>query len=246
MSAHFPTYALALPSGRHVLVRRPDGAALLGAGALLFPLLSRAIAVAGAGGDDDATPAVTRPLDAVRRYCETCLVSPRMPGELAFEDIPFSDARAIYEWAVLDWGDAIPMGTAPHRPQDFVTMVGGEGAFWLDLVAHRYHQRPSQCLGVSEVEWALDLDLAVAYRALRRDSDAAGGEIEVDDIFGDKHKVPRKWLAQEMVEPGGRVVKADALARTHGVGTPLSIGGIGGDARLGAMPTPGSMIRQQY
>ena len=168
MPATYDTYILRLPSGRHVLVRRPDGTALFSAGALLFPLLSRAMSAVNTDDEDHPTTPV-KPFDALKRYCEVCLVSPRMPEDLVFDQIPISDAMAIYEWAVLERGHAVPSAPQAYRAHDFVEMVSGEGALWLDLVAHRYSQRPSECLGVADAEWGLDLGLAVAYRGMRRE-----------------------------------------------------------------------------
>lgn len=235
----YPTYALRLPSGRSVLVRKPHAAVLLAENRLLLPLLSLA-AIAVSQDDEPRAPA--KPLEAIRHYCEVALVSPRMPQEIGFEDIAFSDALAIYQWAVMDDGAATPCGMRTWNAMDLAPLIRGEGALYLDLLCSRYHQRPSVCLGVDEAPWSLDLDLAVAYRGLKRESDGASGEVEVEDMFGGKHRVPAHWLAQSDVERGGRVMRAETLTGEMA----LSVGGDGGDGQLGPMPTAGGFSRSGW
>ena len=130
-------YCLALPSGRHVLVRRAEPAALVGRGRLLFALLSHAIAASDLGQQAPPEPNHAA-VDTVRRYCEACLVSPSVPDDIAAEDIPFADALAIYQWAVTG-GDVTDrcVGVRSYTVADFEPLVRGPAALFVDLMCAR-------------------------------------------------------------------------------------------------------------
>lgn len=240
----YPTYALTLPSAQTVVVRRADAPVLVGRDHMLLPLLSLASAVAGQTEDDRAVADPPKPYDTIRRLCETCLVSPRMPEDIAFEAMPFSDALAIYHWAMLGTGTTQAYGTREFQSQDFAPMIRGTGALYLDMLCARYGLRPSVCLGIEAASFSLDLDLAVAYRGICREHDGMSGEAEVPDIHGNLHKVPRQWLAQYDAPQEAKTSHIEWIAREPGMA--LSIGGIGGDATLGPMPRPGSNDRAQF
>ena len=231
-------YWLALPSGRFVLVRRADPAALVGRGRLLFPLLSHAIAACDLGQHEPPEPNHAA-VDTIRRYCEACLVSPRIPDDITAEEIPFSDALAIYQWATTGGSETDRFaGERAYQVSDFEPLVRGPAALFLDLMCARYHVRPSDALGVGAVTLGFDLDLALAYRGLRRETDAAAQEVEVEDAFGGKHKVPADWLPQSQIPAGAKTIHADTFARRYGQ-VALSAGGAFGDGAIGPMPEVG-------
>jgi hypothetical protein len=88
----------------------------------------------------------------------------------------------------------------------------GTGALVLDAVCKRYMVRPSVLLGISaDSTLSVDLDLAIGYRGLGGERVEGQGEVEVQDCWGNTHRVPAGWLPQP--EPGARAVDADDLAR---------------------------------
>lgn len=251
MSRDYPTFALKLPSGGWVEVRHPTAAAVLGAGHLLSPLLAASAEAAGIGEEDDV-PAKREPIAVVRRYCEAVLVHPKMPGDIDFDEVAFSDAYAIYAWATTRHGETRALRSVDWVVQDFLPLVKSLPALHLDACCHRYGQRPSVVLGVEDTDFAWDLDIAIAYRGMRHESDATRGEVEVDDMYGGKHKVPREWLASSHVESGAAVMGEKQLARmaAHQGGQFMALSAGGGadtgtgDGKIGPMPLPGSDVNR--
>lgn len=227
-------YALRLPSGRSVMVRRLSTAVLLGQNRLLCPLLSRAVRVTA---NDDTTAPASDAFEVIRQYAAAVLVSPRMPDEISIDHIPFTDALALYHWGALGTGNAAEQGTAPLSATDFIPLVEGDGAIYLDMVCSRYGQRPSVCLGVDGAPWGLDLDLAVAYRGRALEHQGSSGDVEVEDCWGVKHRVPRASLAQSDIPNEGKVMHVEDFAGRYGAGVPVSFGGAP-DGGIGPMGRP--------
>jgi hypothetical protein len=148
---------------------------------MLLPLTSLA-AMTGRTAEEDSSAPSLGPLEIIERYCRVALVSPRMPDEVQFEEIPYGDALAIYHWAAEGRGMTEPYDRRPTQATEFVPMVQGEAALFLDTLCSRYHVRPSHCLDLDTSDFALDLDMAVAYRGLRREAETLDGETEGEDI----------------------------------------------------------------
>lgn len=239
MSATYQTFALKVPSGIWVEVRTPDAAVTLGRGVLPTPLLSAAMAAVAAADGEERTdePEERRSLyAALTDFCSAVVVHPAVPDSVTWDEVPLADLYAIYRWAMTGEGDARPLpARRPWRPADFRAMVTGPSAVHLDLMCARYGVRPSVALGVAEAACAVDLDMAVAYRALKRESDSAEGIVEAKDALGGTHKVPRKWLPIGNVEPGAEVFNIEG----RGPGT-YSAGGLYGDGAIGPQPQSGA------
>jgi hypothetical protein len=198
-------------------------------GVLLLPLLMAAAACQES--ENDTPPETLTQLDAA---CAAAIVD----ADVEVSALPLVDRMAIYQWATTleVEAPAVPCGSFPYRESDCVTLIRGDGALLLDAMCRRYMVRPSTCLGFDPASTtAVDLDLAVAYRALSQERDAAGGEREVTDVFGDTHRVPARYLAD--VPGDARVVHADTYAkRAARAGLrmlPLSAGGLEGDGQIG-------------
>ena len=201
-------YRLPLPSGGVVRVRKLNRTTLLGHGLLAFPLLAAAIE---AGRDDEDAP-VPQTWKQLIALCRAAL----MDGTIDPADLSVTDRLAIYQWAstarVIE--PAIPDGEQPFAAADFMELVRSPTAVTIETLCRRYTMRPSTLMGIEDDDLAADLDMALAYRGLRQDSDQAdgSGEIEVEDVYGNTHKVPASWF-DTSVEPGTKVVHVDQYAK---------------------------------
>lgn len=193
--SRFRTHLLQLPSGGVVEVRKPHPVLFLGQGRILSPLLSAAAQLI----DNSTTrQAQLRPL---YQLVQMALVDPSVQAE----DLPFTDLIAVYSWAT----SSAPMAVYREQPyiaEDFLPLVVGQGALILDAASARYSIRPSILAGCDDTDFAVDFDLAIAYRGLTRDR--GQDEVEAEDAWGNLHKIPSVW---QQTEPG-RVIHMDDIA----------------------------------
>lgn len=239
MAATYRVYQFTAPSGAVVYVRRAAPVLLLAQETYVLPLLTAAMRLVSASRAEVAPPpAETQESNGLRsvveRICRACLVDPRCPEDIAFGDIPQTDALAIYQWALTEpGGEERAITERTWQLDDVRSIATGEGAILLDMVARRYRTRPSILLDVGDQPWAFDLDAAVAYRALAHENQAArearhgdGGAsgapagtgdddlVTVPDMFGAMHTVPRRWLPE--IPRDAKVIDADDLAADRG------------------------------
>ncbi len=222
-----PAYRLTVPSGGTLRVRKADRVLLAACGLLWGPLLS--MAVQGSSDDDMAS---SSHLETINRVCGVCILD----AELDAADLTWVDRMAVYQWALEPTvvAPARRDGWAAVQPQSLAPLVTGDHGLLLDAIACRYHMRPSALLQLNDSDVADDFDMALAYRALTHRSEQESGDVEVEDMYGGVHKVPRDWLPD--IPQGSRAVNMDSYAKTWGAGV-YSAGGIeGGDGKFGPQP----------
>lgn len=197
----YPTFLLGLPSGGIVEVRKPHPLLTLGQNSLLPPLLS---AAANAVHQNDSPK--QNPLKPIYGTVQEALVD----TEIRAEDLPFVDLLAVYAWVVGGATEpAVPYDERVYGTADLLPLVRGTGATFIDAVSARYSVRPSVLLGFDTADFAIDLDLAIGYRGLVKESAPSQNEVEAEDIWGNTHMIPASWQQHEE----GRVIHADDIAR---------------------------------
>lgn len=234
----YPIYRLTLPSGGVVRARKASVTARVASGAFGLPLLSAAVsAVADDDNHDNDSPNSGTKLDTLLQLCRICL---------ADRDIDPTDLTLVDQLALCQWGctpgvvePAIPDGEGTWDSADFLGLVRSSHALILDAASERYGTRPSVLLGI-EGDVAVDLDLAIAVRGLRHSSDGSAGDVEVEDVMGEKHTVPSTWLSGADQRSGGRVTHMDTYAKLYGPSAWSAGGGCGTvdprAGRIGPMP----------
>lgn len=224
------TYRLPLAQGV-VLVRKATLSTLCAYDLPIFPLLGQVIA----GKEEKAKASWGKRYEAIISICALALVDP----ELEVDDFSMPDQAKLANWAVSPKIE--PAEVDEMREMSFARAVAGQVAILLDMVCKRYSLRPSALVGITDPTESLDFDLAVGVAGLRaearqaanargetidEDGDAidAVGEVEVEDAWGNKHRVPRDFLPG--IPRGATVVHADQYAKAYGACT-LSAGGHG-------------------
>lgn len=221
-------YRLRLPSGGVVRVRKATPLALAACGLFATTLLHAAIVAVSSEEVSDGAQRVA----SVGLICKACLVDAVAP-----EDLTWVDRLAVHAWATAAGEDGAEYeGSPPLTPDLFVPLVQGPGALMLHHLCEMYGTRPSDVLGIGEDrDLALSLDVAIAFRGIRRDQSGAEGIVAAKDMYGGVHHVPGAWLSGGT---GPSVIDADTYAKYYGECT-LSAGSNGnaaGDGMIGPMP----------
>lgn len=207
----YTVYLLTLPSGHVVRVRKPGSTGLLAKGALVFPLLQASLNLAD---DDEDVAENDQSLAAVHAICRAVLVDD-VPPDL----LPWFDRLALVAWATTEIDDNVPVVEEREwKAADFLPLVQGRVAPFLDAVCHRYGVTPSRYLKLEHAVFSADLDMAVAFRGLRQASRETAGEelIEERDVYGNVFHVPAKYLPAYDIPAGTKVIKADSIAARYG------------------------------
>lgn len=226
-------YRLGLPSGAVVRICKATPLVLAANGLFSTALLDAAM---GAVGPDKEQP--TKQAHAVTSIdfvCRACLMDDINP-----DDMTLIDKMAVHSWATAPGNDgATYESIEPIKAEMFFPLVKGAGAVLLHLACEAYGVRPSVVLGIDvDLELSLALDVAIAYRGLRREQTGGEGEVEAPDMFGDIHKVPANWLSSAQRNGDRPPVHIDDMVKFWGPDTVLSAGGIaGGDGAIGPMPS---------
>jgi hypothetical protein len=233
-----------------VRARKADAAALRLHGLLSSRLVALALELTR--GEDDAVESA-KPNDdqeGIETICRLSLVDSDITSDL----LPYEDRVALYRWAMVEEvPPAVPEPGLPRQwgERDLEPLVKNQAVLLLDAAAKRYGVRPSELLGLCEEDkWvALSLDLACAYRGMKQESRSGDDMVEVEDQWGNKHKIPRRMAmeggASEGVAPNTRVVKAEDYGQAYGPIT-LSAGGLAGDGQIGPMPVKGSISERPW
>lgn len=225
-------YLLTLPTGT-VRARKLHPLESLAYGIMSMPLLSAAMQAAR--GDDDAPPQRSRrsEIDRITEVCVAALIEP------TGIDLPWLDRMALYGWATCeDIAGAVPDGEWQWTHAALARIVTGQSASLLDSICQRYQLRPSGYLGLDGLN-AMDFDFAVGMSASQSERAPDKREVEVEDAWGNVHKVPAGWLSGNE-EQGARKINLDYYAKNFdrykdpetGV-LALSMGGMGGDGAVG-------------
>lgn len=217
----FRIYRLPIASGV-VRVRKPGALGILAQGGTSLPMLSSAVE-ACAGNQAGASAQRSDPVGHVHAVCRAALLDGVTP-----DDLTWADRISVFTWATKpEIVPAMPEGVeAEWQLADVSPLVKQYGAILVDMAAQRYGVRPSTMLGVDREPWALELDIAMAYRGLRHEQgDGPDSEVEVEDIWGNKRHVPRSFLPTP--PEGATVMHGDWLVEHYGIGVALGAGGEG-------------------
>lgn len=235
LPTRYTTYRVRLPSGGVVRARKLTPTLLAGAGILGGVLFAAAATALRA---DDDTP--TDGFQHLTTICRAALLDPSVDPD----DLPAIDQLALCRWAQEPTATdtcAVPDGSAEPCADDFRPLVTGPSAVVLDMMARRYGVQPSVWLGIADWPCAGDLDAAVAYRGIRHDIDSGpNGEMDVQDVYGNVHRVPKRVLPQ--ADAHAHVIDADAYVDRYGPFVIRSGGEVGGLLSEGA----GQLVPETY
>lgn len=218
----YRVYRLTLPSGEVVRVRKPATAQLLAAGAYAFPLLSAALEIAKPS--DDALPSLAAQRETIISHLRG-LASLALCESDYTELLTVADLYAVVRWVLaIDTGDAVLEGEQAWAATDLLPFVQSSAAILVDRICERYGISPAALVEVPAA-LAVDFNLAVGYRGLRRESDSVNGEVEAEDMWGNVHKVPANWLATHETTPGARIIRPEKIAADTGRPLAFTVGG---------------------
>lgn len=222
MSNRYAVYRLRLPSGGVVRVRLPSLLVFLVHDVYALPLLHAAVDVSAAL--DTAPPVSSNMLDNMKRLARSVLVD-----DDCLDLMPLYDLRTLAHWALRPntaeaWREEDEIS---WQADDLSRLVRGSGGILLDAVGKRYSKTPAFLVGLDELsDLGREFTLAIGYRGARMEHDGDQGDVEVEDAFGGKHRVPRSVLAHTEAPKGANVIRPEHYVRQGGE-VHIGVGGTG-------------------